>query len=131
MARHRLLIAALSAVIALFLLPASTLQAQQPPDVSGRWAFSVVTENGTGTPTVVLKQEGEKITGTYESPRLGVRQIEGTIKGREIRFVLSGGGTGDAPVLTFTGVVVGSDEMKGDLEMGGMGSATFTAERTS
>ncbi len=131
MSRQRFLIAAFAAVIA-FLLPAlSSLSAQEAPNVSGKWAFSVVTENGTGTPTVVLKQEGEKITGTYESPRLGVRQIEGTIKGRDIRFVLSGGGAGDSPVLTFTGVVVGTDEMKGALSMGCLGTATFTAKRTS
>ncbi len=121
----------LTLVGAFALLAAPPLAAQQAPNVTGKWAFSVVTENGTGTPTVTLKQDGEKITGTYESPRLGVRQIEGTIKGRDVRFVLSGGGTGDSPVLTFTGVVVGTDEMKGDLDMGGMGSATFTAKRTS
>jgi len=34
-------------------------------DVTGTWKLSVETPNGTGTPTVILKQDGEKLTGTY------------------------------------------------------------------
>ncbi len=129
MTRLRFLLAIVVAVVAL--VPAlSSLPAQQAPDVTGKWSFSVVTENGTGTPTVVLKQEGETLSGTYESSRMGVREIEGTIKGRDVRFVLKGGSS-DAPTLTFIGVVVGTNEMRGELDMGGMGSATFTAKRTS
>lgn len=131
MTRSRFLLALLAGVVALMLPARVPLAAQQAPNVTGKWAFSVVTENGTGTPTVTLKQDGEKLTGTYESPRLGVRQIEGTIKGRDVRFVLANGEGGDSPVLTFIGVVVGTNEMKGELDMGGMGSATFTAKRSS
>lgn len=131
MTRSRFLLSLLAAVVAVMLPARAPLAAQQVPNVTGKWAFSVVTENGTGTPTVILKQDGEKLTGTYESPRLGVRQIEGTIKGRDVRFVLANAEGGDSPVLTFIGVVVGTDEMKGDLDMGGMGSATFTAKRSS
>lgn len=131
MTRSRFILSIALAALAVVLPSRTTLAAQQAPNVTGKWAFDVVTDNGTGHPTVTLKQDGEKLTGTYESPRLGVRQIEGTIKGRDVRFVLSGGGTGDSPVLTFTGVVVGTDEMKGDLDMGGMGSATFSAKRSS
>ena len=118
----------LLALLALVGLRASPVAAQAAIDLSGTWAFSVTTENGTGTPTVVLKQEGEKLTGTYESPRLGVREIEGTVKGSEIRFVLKGGSS-DAPALTFIGTVVDKDTMNGELDMGGMGSATFTGKR--
>lgn len=131
MTRYRFLLALLAGVVAVLLPARAPLAAQQAPNVTGKWAFSVVTENGTGTPTVVLKQDGEKLTGTYESPRLGVRELEGTIKGRDVKFVLSNGGNADMPTLTFIGVVVGTDEMKGDLDMGGMGSATFTAKRSS
>ncbi|MBK6487375.1 MAG: hypothetical protein IPF98_10995 [Gemmatimonadetes bacterium] len=124
MTRLRFLLTCAAALI-LFVSPAA---AQQPANVTGTWAFSVTTANGTGTPTVVLKQDGEKLTGTYESPRLGVRELEGTVKGNDIRFALKGAGDG-APTLTFIGVVVDKDHMNGELDMGGMGSATFTGQR--
>ena len=94
-------------------------------DVTGKWNFAVVTENGTGTPTVVLKQEGEKLTGTYESARMGTRGIEGTVKKDTIRFVLTGGEV----VLQFTGVVTDKDNMKGTVDLAGQGSAPFTGTR--
>lgn len=95
-------------------------------DVTGKWAFSVVTENGTGTPTVVLKQEGDKITGTYESARMGVRNIEGNMKKDSIFFALKGGEV----ELKFVGVVVDADNMKGMVDFAGQGSASFTGVRS-
>lgn len=129
MTRLRFLLVVLAALVALVARPSSG-HAQAPVDLSGKWEFAVVTENGTGTPTVVLKQDGEKLTGTYESSRMGVREIEGTVKGTAVRFVLKGGGDG-APTLTFIGTVVDKDNLKGELDMGGMGSASFTGRRAS
>ena len=94
-------------------------------DLTGKWAFAVVTENGTGTPTVILKQDGEKLTGTYESARMGVRPIEGTVKKDSLRFALKGGEI----ELTFIGVVVDKDNVRGVLDMGGQGGAAFTGVR--
>jgi hypothetical protein len=108
-----------------FVAAATVAVAQTLADVTGKWAFSVITENGTGTPTVVLKQEGEKLTGTYESSRMGVRNIEGTIKKDSLRFALKGGEV----ELTFVGVVVDKDNLRGVLDMGGQGNAAFTAVR--
>lgn len=109
-------------------LASPAASAQQKGDATGKWAFSVVTENGTGTPTVTIKQDGEKLSGTYESARLGVRPLEGTRKGDAIRFVLKGSADG-MPDLTFEGVMVDADNMKGTVDMGGMGSATFSGKR--
>lgn len=116
-------------LLATLVLGASAAQAQQKGvDVTGKWAFAVVTENGTGYPTVVLKQDGEKVTGTYDSPRMGTRPLEGTIKGDTIRLSMKGGTEG-MPEFVFVGVMVDKDNMKGSLEMGGMGSAPFTGKR--
>ena len=97
-------------------------------DLTGKWAFTVVTENGTGTPTVYLKQKGDSLTGTYESPRLGTRPLEGSVKGQAVRLVLKGSAMG-APDLTFVGLVLDKDNLKGTLEMGEAGSASFSARR--
>ncbi len=94
-------------------------------DVTGKWTFAVVTENGTGTPAVVLKQEGEKLTGTYESARMGLRPIEGTVTKDSINFALKGGEV----ELRFIGTVTDKDNMKGVVDLAGQGSATFTAKR--
>lgn len=129
MTRLRFLFVLLAALLAIVARPAP-VAAQASTDLTGKWEFAVVTENGTGTPTVVLKQDGEKLTGTYESSRMGVREIEGTVKGTAVRFVLKGAGDG-APTLTFIGTVVDKDNLKGELDMGGMGSASFTGRRAS
>jgi type II secretory pathway component PulC len=94
-------------------------------DVTGTWTFAVVTENGTGTPAVVLTQKGEQLTGTYESSRMGIRAVVGTVKKDSILFVLKGGDV----ELTFAGVVTDKDHMHGNVDMGGQGSATFTGTR--
>src|SRR5262245_6151159 len=59
-------------------------------DVTGKWAFSVQTDAGTGTPTVTLKQEGEKLTGHYSSQTFGEVDLTGTVKGNKIEFGFTG-----------------------------------------
>ncbi len=60
----------------LILIAASLLGA----DVSGTWDAKVETNFGSGTPVFVLKQSGEKLSGTY-SGTLGSTQVSGTVKG--------------------------------------------------
>ena len=97
-------------------------------DLTGNWMFSVVTENGTGTPAVTMKQVGEKLTGTYESRMMGVRAFAGTVKGDSLSFTLEPNGP-DGVALVFKGVVVSADSVRGLVDFGGMGGATFTGVR--
>lgn len=97
-------------------------------DLTGSWTFSVVTENGTGTPAVMMKQDGEKLTGTYESRMLGPRAFAGTVKGDSVNFTLEANGP-DGVALIFKGVVVSADSVRGIVDFGGMGGATFTGSR--
>lgn len=108
--------------VACLALPA-LLAGAQPRDLSGKWAFEVVTENGTGNPTVTFKQEGEKLTGTYDSQRGGPRPLEGTVKGDKVTFTVKSGVD-----LNFSGTVTG-DTMSGTADFSGQGSATFAAKR--
>ena len=77
---------------------------------------------------MVLKQEGTKVSGTYESGRMGVRALKGTIAGDSISFALDGG---DSPVtLVFRGAIRSATELTGVVEFAGMGGgATFTGTR--
>jgi len=95
-------------------------------DLTGTWNFAVVTENGTGTPTVVLKQQGDSLSGSYESARMGLINFKGSVKGNAFTFVVN---TGGGAALTFKGTVVDADHVKGDVDFGGQGSASFTGER--
>lgn len=121
---------ALVAAAASFALAASVaLATVVAPDLTGTWNFEVVTDNGTGTPTVTFKQVGERLTGTYDSRMLGLRALEGTVQGDSLRFALSTNGDADAVVLTFAGVIVDKDHLKGTVDFAGMGGAAFTATR--
>jgi hypothetical protein len=98
-------------------------------DLTGKWDFEVVTENGTGTPTVTFKQDGEKLTGTYSSRMLGERTLTGSVKGDSLRFALSNTSSPDAVTMTFIGVILDKDSVKGTVDFGGMGGANFTGVR--
>ena len=116
--------------LGLFLLLGATRVAAQAPATSltGKWAFEVVTANGTGTPAVVLKQEGEKVTGTYTSSRGGTRQIDGVLKGDKLTFTVKSPEPGGVD-YEFTGTVAG-DTITGTADFSGMGTATFSAKRS-
>jgi hypothetical protein len=118
---------------AMMILPASLAAQNDKPekkiDLTGKWTFSVVTDNGTGTPTVTLKQQGDTLTGHYSSQTLGEVDFKGTVKGQAIRFVLNVDMQGTAFSLTYSGTIEADGTLKGTVDFGGMGSATFTAKR--
>ena len=124
----RSLRAAMLAVAALVLSASVAAAAVAIHDLTGTWAFEVVTDNGTGTPTVKLVQKGDSLTGTYESRMLGVRALRGSVKGDSIKFELASSGDSHI-VLSFAGVIVDADHVKGTVDFGGQGGATFTGAR--
>ena len=108
---------------------AAIVPAQTKVDVSGTWTFSVQTDAGTGTPTVTLKQDGDKLTGHYSSATLGEADLTGTIKDKELKFSFSADAQGTALTVTYAGTVEDKDSLKGTVDLGGLASGTFTAKR--
>ena len=98
-------------------------------DVTGTWAFTVLSDAGTGTPTVTLKQDGEKLTGHYSSMLVGEADLKGTVKGQAIEFTVTADVGGMAIEFKFIGTIENKDSMKGKLDTGGLGDATFTGKR--
>ena len=98
-------------------------------DVTGKWLFSVQTEAGTGTPTITLKQDGEKLTGHYSSATLGEADLTGTLKGKDIKFSFKADLQGNALDVTYAGTVEDKDSMKGTVDIAGLGNGTFTGKR--
>ncbi|MCO4100332.1 hypothetical protein [Gemmatimonas sp.] len=114
-------------VVASLALSATALVAQQhATDLTGTWTFKVVTENGTGTPTVTMRQKGDSLSGTYESARMGALPFKGTVKGKTFTFAVN---TAGGATLTFNGTIVTDDAVSGEVDFGGQGGATFSGER--
>lgn len=98
-------------------------------DVTGKWAFTVQTDAGTGSPTVTLKQDGEKLTGHYSSATLGEADLTGSVKGQDIKFSFTADAQGTSLSVTYTGTIENKDAMKGSVDLSGLATGTFTAKR--
>lgn len=114
--------------------PAATAAAPAPAptasatDISGAWAFTVESPQGTGTPAVTFKQEGERLTGTYKG-RLGEAPLMGTVKGSDVSFTIKINFQGQDMEMAFTGKLEGKDGMKGAVNFGGLANGTWTAKK--
>jgi hypothetical protein len=92
----------------LLLLYGVAYAADSPANVAGTWNVSVSGETGSAQQTIVLKQEGGKITGTFKGPRQS-GPLEGTVDGNNISFHIS-----TRVPLDYKGTVDG-DTMKGTM----------------
>lgn len=121
-------------ISALALLGIGTIAGAQAPatpkaDLTGRWAFSVVYEGGSGSPTITLTQKGDSLIGRYISQAFGELDLKGTIKEKDFTFFVTTSAGGDPFTMTFEGKVEGPDLLKGAVDLGGNGTATFTGTR--
>jgi opacity protein-like surface antigen len=92
-------------------------------DVTGTWVMTVDTGQGTGNPTFVLKQEGEKVTGSYKG-QLGEAPVEGTIKGNDLALSYKISAQGVDLEVKYTGTVDGKN-VAGKVSLGDLGEGTF------
>jgi hypothetical protein len=114
---------------AVLLVSATVAVAAVTHDLTGRWQLAVVTDNGTGYPILELKQEGDRVTGSYTSNAMGSRSISGTVRGDTVSFALSASGAGEGMVLTYTAHIVTADSLNGFVDFAGQGGASFTGRR--
>lgn len=115
--------------LALLAFSATLATAAALHDLTGRWMLAVVTDNGTGYPVLQIRQEGDKISGTYTSNAMGSRSITGTVRGDTVSFTLSASAGGEGVVLTYTARIVTADSLNGLVDFAGMGGASFTGRR--
>src|SRR5438874_2554153 len=111
------------------LLTFASAASAQSADVTGTWAFSIELPNISATPTVVFKQDGESLTGEYQSQQYGGFPLKGTMKGNTIDFGFEMAIDGNALSVSYSGTVVDKDTMKGEMSYGGLADGTFTAAR--
>jgi hypothetical protein len=97
-------------------------------DVSGTWQVTVETSQGSGSPTVVLQQQGEMLTGTFNSQIFGECKITGTVKGNAIEFAFEGDAGGQTLKVAYKGTIESPTAMKGTAIYAGFDdAATWTA----
>ena len=83
-------------------------------DISGTWAFSISLDGGPQNfpMTFVLKQAGDKLTGTQ-----GESQLTGTVKGNQVVINVAGKNKGGMDFKnTYTGTIESATKMAGTCE---------------
>jgi len=104
-------------------------EAKPSPSVAGKWNMTLEMSMGTGTPTLELKQDADKITGTYTG-RYGTFPVEGSLKERAIVFNVTISAEGTSVTMSFTGEVAADGQsMKGTASMAELGDMTWTAKK--
>lgn len=97
--------------------------------VAGEWDAEFNTPGGAQPLTLILKVDGEKLTGTAKRSR-GDVPIKGTIKGDDISFAYTVDYNGNAMTISFSGKVKG-DAMSGTVSFNDQASDNWSAKRAS
>jgi L-seryl-tRNA(Ser) seleniumtransferase len=105
----------------------SVLTFAAPANVAGHWSVSLELGSIVGHPTLELKQDGDKLTGTYRG-RYGPSPLEGAVKDNQIGFTVTLNAEGQESSGYFAGTVDG-DKMSGTVEFEGAGEGTWSATR--
>jgi hypothetical protein len=112
---------ALLAIAALFAQMASAA------DVTGTWIMAVETGAGSGSPTFVLVQKGEALSGSYKG-QLGEAQVTGTVKGDDVTIEYKVEAQGQSLAVKYSGKTDGK-KMSGKVSLGQLGDGTFTGSK--
>jgi hypothetical protein len=109
--------------------PAKETSTAAKTDLTGTYSVSVELPNMTATPTMVLKQDGDKLTGDYVSAQYGKFPLTGTQKGSDFSFSFAMNVEGNGLNVTYTGKVESDGSLKGSVAYGDMMSGAFSASR--
>jgi hypothetical protein len=96
-------------------------------DVTGTWIMAVETGAGSGSPTFILVQKGEALSGSYKG-QLGEAQVTGTVKGDEVTIEYKVEGQGGTLAVKYSGKTDGKT-MSGRVSLGQLGEGTFTGTK--
>jgi hypothetical protein len=97
-------------------------------DISGKWTFQVETQLGSGSPTFVFKQTGEKLTGTYNGA-FGTAELIGKVTGDDIEFSFEAMIQDQKAKIVYKGKIESPDKMKGSVDFTGLGSGSWTGSK--
>ena len=118
---HRTLLHVVSLVV-LLVVAGVALAADAPANVAGNWSVEVSDGSRKTTQTIVLKQDGATLTGTFKGPRQS-GTIDGSVDGKNVKFHVMA-----RIPLDYTGTADG-DSMKGTMSGRGQ-QGDWTATRS-
>ena len=119
----------LAFIAALAVSLGGTSALQKKSNLSGTWVFSVDLETGGhGDPTFVFRQEGDKLTGTYDGP-MGQHEVTGTVTGNKAVFGFQATDEGETVKATYTAMIDGDTKMSGTVEFSSGVKGKWTAQK--
>ena len=113
----------------LFLVLCATTVVAQSANAAGTWDATLTSPQGTFNVQLILKQDGEKLSGVVKSPR-GETPIEGTSNGKDIKLKYTIKFQDNDMLIILTGVLDGA-AIKGTADYGGLADGEFNAKRPS
>lgn len=116
------------AILAIGLLFVGAGQSTAQTSVAGEWDASMNTPGGARPFKLIIKVDGDKISGTAKRSN-GDVAISGTVKGDEISFNYTIDYNGNAVTLSYTGKVKG-DAITGTVYFNENASDEWSAKRT-
>jgi hypothetical protein len=117
------------ALLSIVFIAVFAIAASAQTSVAGDWDGSFNTPGGSRPFKLILKVEGEKLTGTVKRAS-GDVALTGTIKGDAINFSYTINYGGNDLTLIYSGKVAG-DAMSGTVSFGGNAEETWSAKRAA
>jgi hypothetical protein len=119
------------AVAAMLAAPAAaqTTAPAANADALGTWDVTFATQNGGVPSQLVLKKDGDKITGTISS-QMGGAPVEAEVKGNKLTVWFNFDTGNGAVPIEMDGTITG-DAVKGDFGMGGQPGGTFEGKKSA
>jgi len=112
--------------LSIFVLFLAVAHARPQSSVAGTWELTVESPRGKSTSLLMIKQDGDKLTGAIKGQR-GERPLDSiTLKGNEITFIVTFNNQGQDLLITYKGKVE-KDSMKGDADFGGFATGAWSA----
>jgi hypothetical protein len=102
----------------------AVLAADEKVDLSGTWAIEIEIGGQTGAPEFMLKQEGDKLSGTYKG-QFGEAEVTGKVKGKDVEFSFALEGS----KVVYTGTIEEADVMKGKADYAGQAEGMWSGKR--
>jgi len=117
--------------VILFALILAVPAAAQGSPAAGEWDVTLNTPGGPRNFRAVFKVDGEKLTGELRRENTpGGMPIQGTVKGKEVKFSYTVKYNDNDLTITMTGNVEG-DAIKGSADFGGFAQDEWSAKRAS
>lgn len=113
----------------LFFVLCATTVAAQSANAAGTWDATLTSPQGSFNVQLILKQDGEKLSGVVKRQR-GDTPVEGTTNGKDIKLKYTIKFQDNDMLITLTGALDGAS-MKGSADYGGLAEGEFNAKRAS